>query len=556
MMTQLCADSYAARIYRHFASAVFGMVTVLLAMTPSTMFAADKVWIQNSDGDWTADSPWSPFGSPNDSTKTVQIDDGDASVTVTLDAVIGIKSLSLGTNDTLAIRSGFTNTSLTSAEGFINDGTIRLTGSSTSTERLTVSSGTLTNSVTGLLDFAAGGGVPRFDGDLINNGIISVGQSTSFDKLGGEYTNNGRINVNAGTLSITNNGLLTNLSGVTLVGGMFDLTGTLELPFADIRVNQSELGLRGSGVHIRNSFTNSDALAALDTNGPTGKLRILDGGNFTTTAGAFSNNGLLELSGGQFAVATLDNSSTGTIIGNGSISATLLNSGVFSPGPSADAIEVLGNYIQMWIGTLDIGIGGNDNSDTLNLQYDQLTAGSLSLDGMMTLTLFDNFTPAFDDEFTILDANTLSGEFANVLDGERLTTVGEEGSFVVHYNAADATVTLGEFVLSGDYNLNGTIDAADYVVWRKDPLHTPAGYTLWKSNFGRSTSGGGAGASVATGTEVPEPVGLCYLLVGAAWLLGFRSRSKSGFSPIGSVRRNLHGLRTGFSYQLSCAFPG
>jgi hypothetical protein len=48
--------------------------------------------------------------------------------------------------------------------------------------------------------------------------------------------------------------------------------------------------------------------------------------------------------------------------------------------------------------------------------------------------------------------------------------------------------------LSGDYNNNGTVDAGDYVVWRKTD-GSPAAYDTWRAHFGK-TSGSGA---VATG---------------------------------------------------------
>jgi hypothetical protein len=53
-------------------------------------------------------------------------------------------------------------------------------------------------------------------------------------------------------------------------------------------------------------------------------------------------------------------------------------------------------------------------------------------------------------------------------------------------------------VLDGDFNMDGAVDAADYVMWRKNDM-SPAGYTLWRTNFGR-TSGAGGAANAA----VPE----------------------------------------------------
>jgi hypothetical protein len=48
------------------------------------------------------------------------------------------------------------------------------------------------------------------------------------------------------------------------------------------------------------------------------------------------------------------------------------------------------------------------------------------------------------------------------------------------------TVALPDDVLMADYNGDGNVDAADYVVWRKDPANNggdPDGYDTWRANF-------------------------------------------------------------------------
>ena len=65
--------------------------------------------------------------------------------------------------------------------------------------------------------------------------------------------------------------------------------------------------------------------------------------------------------------------------------------------------------------------------------------------------------------------------------------------------------------LPGDYNQNGVVDAADYVLWRKNPAGfggDPAGYNDWRDNFG-AMSGSGSG-SLSRGA-VPEPSTLAIL---------------------------------------------
>jgi len=54
--------------------------------------------------------------------------------------------------------------------------------------------------------------------------------------------------------------------------------------------------------------------------------------------------------------------------------------------------------------------------------------------------------------------------------------------------------------LAGDYNLDGLVDAADYIVWRKS-LGVANGYATWREHFGAGESNG-TSAQVFT---VPEP---------------------------------------------------
>jgi hypothetical protein len=68
--------------------------------------------------------------------------------------------------------------------------------------------------------------------------------------------------------------------------------------------------------------------------------------------------------------------------------------------------------------------------------------------------------------------------------------------------------------LNGDYNGNGKVDAADYVLWRNNPTDFggSGGYTTWRANFGNPPGAGSASA-------VPEP-SICFLaLLGAVELV-------------------------------------
>jgi hypothetical protein len=91
-----------------------------------------------------------------------------------------------------------------------------------------------------------------------------------------------------------------------------------------------------------------------------------------------------------------------------------------------------------------------------------------------------------------------------------------------HVHALTALVTRGDGVtvrttniatiltaaLPGDYNGDGTVDAADYVLWRKNDSRQ-AGYDLWRARFGQTTH---SGSGVSANAAVPEPHTLIMLV--------------------------------------------
>jgi hypothetical protein len=116
----------------------------------------------------------------------------------------------------------------------------------------------------------------------------------------------------------------------------------------------------------------------------------------------------------------------------------------------------------------------------------------------------------------------------------RVSIDNEAGTFIVHDWAYEDVVGAailagdnGEEGLDGDFNDDGSVDAADYVVWRKDD-GTPQGYDEWRANFGMPViigSGGGSGRAAAT----PEPMTLGLLAAGSLGVT-FLRRSRRGTS--------------------------
>jgi hypothetical protein len=81
-----------------------------------------------------------------------------------------------------------------------------------------------------------------------------------------------------------------------------------------------------------------------------------------------------------------------------------------------------------------------------------------------------------------------------------------------------ADVAVAPAFPAGDYNHDGMVDAADYVIWRKNPggQFGPGDYDIWRQNFGVANTGAGAAIESAT---VPEPaVGLMLLMASSLWI--------------------------------------
>jgi len=171
--------------------------------------------------------------------------------------------------------------------------------------------------------------------------------------------------------------------------------------------------------------------------------------------GGFVNEGVVTGGAGTDVLTfTGDVSSTGNFVGN------VQFAGPFSPGSSPASIS-LENSIFSRFSQLIIEIGGPvPGSD-----YDQLNhilgEGVADLGGTLEVQLIDGFVPATGDVFEII---TASGEIMNEFERERLPFLGGGLTLDVVYGVN--LVTLAVSGVAGDYNFDGTVNAADYTVWR------------------------------------------------------------------------------------------
>ena len=251
----------------------------------------------------------------------------------------------------------------------------------------------------------------------------------------------------------------------------------------------------------------------------TGPVNVNATGQVNLESGAvFDARGPININGGQFNFL-------GGSLHVDNFNGNLLNQGgTLAPGHSAGATAVSGNYTQRAAAALEIEIGG-----VLPGQRDTLTvAGNAILDGTIEVELLEGFQPVIGNSFTIV--TTTFGNVGGQFDTELFPTIAGV-TFDVIYNLQSVVLQVIEATtLPGDYNANGTVDAADYVVWRKGlgTIYVQTDYNVWHTHFGQSAGSGAAFNSVAASSAVPEPTALA--LVVLAYLAG----------PLVSPRNKLH----------------
>jgi hypothetical protein len=166
-------------------------------------------------------------------------------------------------------------------------------------------------------------------------------------------------------------------------------------------------------------------------------------------------------------------------------------------------------------GPLDINNGGATLYPGWDVEFEEREWG-VPLDAMWSVN--EPFGPTFPNPTFNLILWT----------DHNLTDVTETITYTL------ATPPAGE---PGDYNGNGTADAADYVVWRDGgPLQnetvtlgsvTGEDYDEWRANFGAMAGTGSTNGQ--SGNSVPEPATAC-LFVAVAGLLLPTVRSRSVFT--------------------------
>jgi T5SS/PEP-CTERM-associated repeat protein len=342
-----------------------------------------------------------------------------------------------------------------------------------------------------------------------------------------------------------------NISGTaTATVGRDFIIGTFE--GSNGTVNQTG----GTITAANNLRIGADGVGLWNLNGGAVNAKNIFLGDFDTSFGTLKiTSGTLTLSGDlSVGGALASNAAPDRVEPNGSNGPqgqALAAHGTLTVSGTGATINVAGNFLanpsdKSSFRSDPFAPGGN-NTANLNFQIFNATGTSLinatgvaDLDGaVIDLALMGGFTPSVGATFDLLKASnfgsTGTGTTQNVGTGMGFTLAADDAgifSLAVVTSGASKILRatfLGSAGVQGDYNNNGVVDMADYVLWKNggpmqnDPTPgvQPADYTFWKAHFGAHA---GSGSALGSGAAVPEPsVGLLFA-IGA--VLGGIGRSK------------------------------
>jgi hypothetical protein len=372
---------------------------------------------------------------------------------------------------------------------------------------------------------------------------------------------------------LNNAALVLNVDGVDVANSLFnstlDATGTsarlevnLTNPAAAWRLGPSgivnlstpapaaspSLMLDGSDVSVEGRINATGRIRVGANIGLTGRLQTL-----TNATDVHLASGGLNLVFNTAIVAgdgdlTVDNGTRLNLQDNANVGVDVENAGRLEVGfaPTEVGLDLTeagnatigGNFSQGDDGLFGVELGGLVQAD----QFDVLNiTGTARLNGTLEVELIDGFVPAIGNMFQVLTAGTVIGTFDSVVAFDAASLFDLDVS--VLYSATDAVVRIDELALLGDYNKNGTVDAADYALWRNtigemgadlaadgnENGQVDAGdYDIWRWHFGNTAKlGPGSGAYLADTAGVPEPSTLVLVIV-AVSALWFRLRRPTG----------------------------
>ncbi|HVT26679.1 MAG TPA: endonuclease [Lacipirellulaceae bacterium] len=228
------------------------------------------------------------------------------------------------------------------------------------------------------------------------------------------------------------------------------------------------------------------------------------------------------------------------------ISLTVLDHSTPSFSPASASVSLAHDFGNIAVGdtapTFDFDVFDlfGSSSYTANMDFDSVTlsgdssafntdlgtfAGSLQIGAGSSHT--------FASSLNVTSVGTFSATYTLMFSDEDLPGA---------QNKSLSLTLTGTVRLAGDYNDDGTVDAGDYLIWRRmfgqngvaaysgadgdgNTTVNQADYDVWRAHFGDTASSSGAGTKIAGSAVVPEPAGV-WLMAAVLLLTGINRRRR------------------------------
>jgi hypothetical protein len=363
--------------------------------------------------------------------------------------------------------------------------------------------------------------------DAVNGPLLQI-QRLANDNDWDGTTNTGSLNALSANLELVDNATFTFLGTVSADNGREVFANGFELEFepgSTLRLANGARYVSTHGTHIGGGVTVMGGTASLQISG----MAVFENGSATTLTGDLRlENPLTVVEAG----ATFDGSgtlvntplSTLRLLDGANLGVLIENQGTLELGASPGRVQGI-DFQQDASGTLEIELAGTGLSD-----FDRLVLTDQALlDGTLNVSLLDAFNPAVGNSFTFLSA---AGGITGVFDTISLPILAAGHAWSINDTSTFIQLIVTQAPLLGDYNADGAVDAADYVVWRKND-GTQAGYDTWRAHFGQTAGNGTAGYPLGASAEplsaVPEPATALLMIaggIGCAFCKSVRTRRK------------------------------
>jgi T5SS/PEP-CTERM-associated repeat protein len=374
--------------------------------------------------------------------------------------------------------------------------------------------------------------------EVANGAIVSAVQTQTTIGRGG------RVMLDGGLLRImglTNEGLISGSGEL-----QFTSAATLNLP-GRIEVGSGDhLLISGMGSAIQNSGLISADDGEIEIARPVNNVKqgSLFGGEVTLRNGTirvgssaldgtqFINASLLAAIGGENHFYGRVQVPTGPPTMSGEIAVTNDSVLVFH-----DDVTLQGGMMTVFAGSKatlleDLALTSGSllladiSGSSINTEYGEIeVVGNVALGGSIRAAISDGYTPAAGDSFPIIKA---LGGVTGTLTLSDMPQLPNRLMWDLNIGANQVALNVVQ-APPGDYNVDGIVDAGDYIVWRSavgqsgsglaadgngDGVVDSADYNYWRANFG-IVVGGASSSPIGVATSVPEPSTAVILILGS-----------------------------------------